>query len=214
MMLSAVFTKRIGESFLDVKLDLDDGITVLRGDSGSGKTTIANVLTGRSSADSGYAKLGDEFLFNVEEGINMPVENRGFGYAYQSHALFPHMNVEENLFFGIRIGRRSPAVDPGRLIDLLGIGRLLKRRPATLSGGESQRVALGRALLAARSFLVLDEPFASVDACRRLSLVEYLKAASSLTTLPILYITHSSFETERLAARTLWLADGVLQTSS
>ena len=213
-MLSTKFSKNLGDIQLDIELQLQDGITVLRGESGSGKTTIADILTGRKRADSGYAKLNDSVVFDVEAGVDVPVEQRGFGYAYQSHGLFPHLDVEDNLFFGIRFGGRTPAVDPDRLIDLLGIRRLLKRRPSTLSGGESQRVALGRALLAAGRFLVLDEPFASVDARRRQSLVEYLRAASSLTTLPVLYITHSDMETERLAAETLWLADGVLTSSN
>lgn len=190
------------------------GITVLRGASGAGKTTIADMIAGRISPDEGRIELSGRVLFDDRSGINLPPQSRGLGYVFQSHRLMPHLTVEENILFPQRFGSRTPRLKTTDLIELLGIGALLKRKPATLSGGESQRVALARALSAAESMLIMDEPLASLDPERRETLMDYIERIPAVLPMPILYITHSDQETERLAQRILLIEDGRVRTSA
>lgn len=190
------------------------GITVLRGPSGAGKTTIADMIAGRATPDEGRIELSGRVLFDGRAGINLPPQSRGLGYVFQSHRLMPHLTVEENILFPQRFGGRTPRLKTTDLIELLGIGALLKRWPATLSGGESQRVALARALAAAESMLIMDEPLASLDPDRRETLMAYIERIPAVLPIPILYITHSNQETERLAEQILLIEDGRVRTSA
>ena len=184
---------------LDVSCELPGtGFSVLLGPSGCGKTTLAAMLAGLRRPTSGFIRVNGRTFCSSEEGIWLTPQERGVGYVFQTHRLFPHLTVRENLFYGRTHGRRTE-INADALIDVLGIGSLLGRLPRTLSGGESQRVALGRALLAAQSLLIMDEPLASLDEDRRDELLGYFEQIPSVTPLPILYITHSQAEAERLA---------------
>lgn len=193
---------------------LDCGITVLRGDSGSGKTTLADLLSGALAPASGRITADGAVWFDANKGINLAPAQRGIGFVFQTHRLFPNLTVEENIRFPVISGHRTPRLSFEELVTLLGIEALLKRRPSTLSGGESQRAALARALMGAEKLLILDEPLASLDPGCRESFMDYIRAAVERAALPVLYITHSERETQRLADRLLYIEEGVVVEKS
>ncbi len=151
MTLAVDVDKRAGEFALSVKFESDGRITALFGRSGAGKTTLVNLIAGLLKPDRGRIAVGDTVLVDTAKGIAVPTHRRGIGYVFQEGRLFPHLSVRGNLTYGRRFAaeRRGPALD--EIASLLGIGALLDRRPAELSGGEKQRVAIGRALLATRT---------------------------------------------------------------
>lgn len=176
----------------------ESGVTVLFGPSGSGKSTIINTVAGLLRADACRVVVADRVLADTRAGIWVPPEQRRAGLVFQDARLFPHMSVERNLRFGMR---RAPAgsTDFGTVTALLGLGRMLDRRPHTLSGGERQRVAIGRALLAQPRLLLMDEPLASLDAERKAEILPYLTRMKTALNLPILYVTHALDEAVQLA---------------
>ncbi|MDR6951638.1 molybdate transport system ATP-binding protein [Ancylobacter sp. 3268] len=185
------------------------GVTALFGPSGAGKTTIIQALAGVVRPDKGRILVDGETYFDSAGGIDVPIERRRAGYVFQDARLFPHMSVERNLRYG---QRRSRGADAGigfdAVVDLLGIGHLLRRRPHTLSGGEKQRVAIGRALLAQPRLLLMDEPLAALDAARKAEILPYLERLRDEMRLPILYVSHSIEEVLRLSDRVVALKDG------
>ena len=198
-----------GDFRLEAAAELpESGVTALIGASGSGKTTLAHALAGLVRPERGRLEVNGETFFDAAGGIDAKPHERGIGYLFQAHRLFPNMTVRENLYFGRRFGGRPVRIDDKRLIETLGVGHLLERLPDSLSGGESQRVALGRAVLAAQTLLILDEPLSSLDPERREELLEYMERVLPLTDLPVLYITHAMEEAERLASHVLVLERG------
>lgn len=205
--------KRRGTVALDVDIRIPaDGITVLRGESGSGKTTLADIVAGRVVPDDGLVRLGDRTIVDIRQGIVLPPSARGIGYVFQTHRLFPHLTVRENIEFARTTGHRLKAAWSGLTVDeaarRLGLAHLLDRRPGTLSGGESQRAALARALFGAEDLLILDEPLSSLDPKLRERLMDEIESALTGLSIPVLYITHSDRETERLARRVYRMAAG------
>lgn len=176
------------------------GITAIFGRSGSGKTTIIQMVAGTLKPDTGHITVGDEIFVDTARGIDLPIEKRHVGYVFQDSRLFPHMSVESNLRYGLRRARgRKEIIDLPSVVELLGIGHLLKRRPHTLSGGEKQRVAIGRALLSQPRLLLMDEPLASLDEMRKREILPYLERLRDDLRLPILYVSHSIEEVVRLS---------------
>ena len=162
-MISLHFTTRLPGFTLEAECDLlGDGFTAVLGPSGCGKSTLAGGIAGLVKPASGTISVNGRVFRSDDPCIDLPVESRGIGFVFQSHRLFPHLTVRENLLFGRRFGGRRTAVDQDRLIEVLGIAHLLSRRPDTLSGGESQRRAR-RAILAAETLLIMDEPLARVS---------------------------------------------------
>lgn len=195
---------------LNVSFDAGPGITALFGRSGAGKTTIINAVAGLLRPDEGRIAFGEDVLFDVARQTDMPPHARGLGYVFQDARLFPHLDVSENLQFG---SRYAPADRPGATLDdvvaLLGLETLLSRAPGTLSGGEKQRVALGRALLSRPRMLLMDEPLASLDGPRKQEILPYLeRLRDGPLGLPILYVSHAVDEIARLADRLVLLQDG------
>ena len=142
-------------------------------------------------------------------GIDLPPEKRRVGYVFQDALLFPHLNVQSNLLYGQRL--RSVAerfIEPARVIDLLGLGALLLRAPKTLSGGEKQRVAIGRALLAQPRILLMDEPLAALDVPRKTEILDYIERLRDELHIPIVYVSHSVAEITRLADTVVVLSEG------
>lgn len=197
---------RIGERTIALDLASDAALTALVGPSGAGKSTVLNCIAGLIRPDAGRIAVAGEVLFDSERGINLPPEARRAGYVFQDARLFPHMTVAANLAYGEKLARPEHRwINRGRVVDLLGIGDLLARWPATLSGGEVRRVAIGRALLSAPRFLLLDEPMASLDAARAEGIRALIEQIRDELALPILLVSHDGAEVERLAGRIVTL---------
>jgi len=184
-------------------------VTALFGCSGAGKTSIIQMVAGLSRPDSGYVVVNGDCLFDSRKNINLPPEKRRIGYIFQDGRLFPHLSVRSNLIYGMN---RTPAekrfvgFDP--VVELLGIGHLLSRRPARLSGGEKQRVAIGRALLTSPSLMLMDEPLASLDEERKAEVLPFILRLSKEYSIPILYVSHSADEILKLAGAVVFLEAG------
>lgn len=189
---------RVGEAAIACRIAPGAGVTVLFGPSGAGKTSLLNMVAGLIRPARGHIRVGPRTLFDSARGIDLPPEARRAGYVFQEPRLFPHLRVRANLLYG---RRRGEAVDFDGIVALLGIGALLDRWPRTLSGGEAKRVAIGRALLSAPDFLLLDEPLASLDRARREEIMGLLERLRADTGLPILLVTHDREEAERLGDR-------------
>ena len=184
------------------------GVTALFGRSGSGKTSLVNMLAGLETPDEGRLVLSGKVLFDSAKQINLTPERRGLGYVFQESRLFPHMNVERNLVYGMTKDKRGQLATFEQVIRLLDIGHLLARRPNSLSGGERQRVALGRALLASPRLLLMDEPLASLDARRKSEILPFIERLRDELSLPIVYVSHAIEEIVRLADSLILLSDG------
>ncbi len=184
----------------------DSGITALFGRSGTGKTSVINALAGLSRPDRGRIAVGGEVLFDAARGIDLPPERRRLGYVFQEARLFPHYSVRGNLLYGVKRGDTGPSFDA--VVALLGIEDLLDRRPADLSGGEKQRVAIGRALLASPRLLLMDEPLASLDAQRKDEILPFIERLRDELKLPVFYVSHEMDEIIRLADLLVLLDDG------
>ena len=185
------------------------GITVLWGASGSGKTTLLQCLAGLLRPDAGRIACREAVWFDAERGVCLAPERRRLGYVFQDVRLFPHLSVRSNMLFGRRF-RGPSGVSFEDVVALLGLGRLLHRTPSDLSGGEKQRVAVGRALLACPELLLMDEPLTGLDRGKREEIMAYVKAIPERFGVPILYVTHSDAELRFLADRVLNLEDGKL----
>jgi molybdate transport system ATP-binding protein len=184
------------------------GVTALFGASGSGKTSLLRCVAGLERRARGVVRFGGE-TWQDEKGRFVPPEQRGLGYVFQEPRLFPHLSVRENIAFGApRSERRSARARASELAELLGITHLLERSVASLSGGEAQRVALGRALGARPRLLLLDEPLASLDDAGKQELLGALEALLERAPLPVLYVTHGTLEVARLADRVLSCVSG------
>jgi len=179
------------------------GITALFGRSGAGKTSIVNALAGLLTPSRGRVAVRGEVLFDSERRIDLPPEKRRLGYIFQEGRLFPHYSVRGNLLYGTK---RFDAAAFDRVVTLLGLGKLLGRRPGDLSGGEKQRVAIGRAILAEPRLLLMDEPLAALDAARKEEILPFVAALRGVLDIPVVYVSHAMDEVIRLAD-TLVLVD-------
>jgi len=201
--------KRLGGFALSVRFTAPAaGIIALFGRSGAGKTSIVNMLAGLLRPDRGRISVDGETLFSSVDRIDLPPERRRLGYVFQEGRLFPHYSVRGNLTYGA--GRRDPAVDFDAVVAMLGLGALLERRPSDLSGGEKQRVAIGRALLASPRLLLMDEPLASLDAPRKAEILPFIERLRAELRIPIIYVSHVMEEIVRLADTLVLLSDGTV----
>jgi len=190
-------TKRLGEAEIACRIEGGEGLTVLFGPSGAGKTSVLNMVAGLLEPDNGHIRVGGETLYDAAGGVDVPAERRRAGYVFQEPRLFPHLRVRANLLYG----RKQTGLDVDETISLLGIAPLLDRWPRTLSGGEARRVAIGRALLSDPAFLLLDEPLSSLDRARREEIMGLLERLRDALGLPILMVTHDRDEAARLGSR-------------
>ena len=204
----------LGSFTLDARFASDGRVTALFGPSGAGKTSLVNALAGLVRPDRGRIAIDGHVLFDHQTRAWVPPHRRGIGYVFQEGRLFPHLTVRQNLLYGRwftpRAARREGLDD---VVALLGIGALLHRRPGRLSGGEKQRVALGRALLASPRLLLLDEPLASLDAPRKAEILPYIERLRDQTGIPMVYVSHSVAEVARLANTLVVLSDGRVKAS-
>ncbi|MFU8883563.1 MAG: molybdenum ABC transporter ATP-binding protein [Rhodobacterales bacterium] len=194
---------------LDVTFEAPAGVTVLFGPSGSGKTTVINAVAGLLRPDRGRIAADDWVLLDTATGRYLPPHRRRLGYVFQEGRLFPHLSVRQNLLYGRWFApRHAPKESLSRVVEMLGIGALLERRPGTLSGGEKSRVAIGRALLAAPKLILADEPLAALDEARKAEILPYFERLRDEVAVPILYVSHSSAEVARLATTVVALKAG------
>lgn len=192
--------RRLGDCRIDVRIEADAGLTALFGPSGAGKTSILNMVAGLLRPDAGHVRISGETLFDAAARINLPPQARHAGYVFQDGRLFPHRRVRANLLYGWKLAAPEQRwISLEEVVDFLGIGALLDRWPHTLSGGEAQRVAIGRTLLAGSRFLLMDEPLSSLDAARREEIMTVIERIRDELRLPILYVSHDRAEVDRLA---------------
>ncbi|WP_282609348.1 molybdenum ABC transporter ATP-binding protein [Pelagibius sp. Alg239-R121] len=188
------------------------GVIALFGRSGAGKSSIVNMLSGLLSPDRGHIAIRDRVLFDSDQGINVPPQKRRLGYVFQEDRLFPHLSVRGNLLYGWnRAPREDRRIQLEQVVTLLGIEPLLERRPGRLSGGEKQRVALGRALLANPSLLLMDEPLAALDQARKEDVLPFIERLRDDFEVPIIYVSHSMEEIVRLADTMVLISDGQVE---
>lgn len=203
---------RLGAFSLEASFASDGGVTALFGRSGSGKTSMIRIIAGLTRPDHGRVIFDGTTLADADKGIFIPRHRRRFGYVFQEARLFPHLNVRQNLNYGRWFVQRTERSDNfDHIVDLLGIGGLLERQPAKLSGGEKQRVAIGRALLSSPRLLLMDEPLAALDEARKAEILPYLERLRDETKIPIVYVSHSVAEVARLASSVVVMQDGRIE---
>jgi molybdate transport system ATP-binding protein len=182
------------------------GLVAITGPSGVGKTTLLNCIAGLDRPLAGHLAIGGTRLFDTAADVDLPPERRRAGYVFQDLRLFPHKTVAANLAYGER--GEAHWMSRAEACAFLGIAHLTKRYPATLSGGEAKRVAIGRALLSAPKFLLLDEPLTSLDAARAEEILRLIERIRDELKLPTLLVSHTASEVERLAGHVIRLDAG------
>lgn len=196
---------------LQVRADLTGQVTGLLGHSGAGKSTLLGILAGYIKPDSGHVLLDDTCLFDSRRNINMPIHQRRIGMVFQDNRLFPHMSVQDNLQYGLKLLPDSERRFAYRhIVDLLEIGHLQAQRAHALSGGEKQRVALGRALLSSPRLLLLDEPLAALDIHLRNQILPFLRRIKEEIRIPMVYVSHSINEVLYLTQQVALMSHGQL----
>ena len=194
-MIDVEVVKRLGDFTLDAAFTAPAGVTAIFGRSGSGKSSLINCIAGLMRPDAGHVRIGGSDL------SGQPVHLRRIGYVFQDARLFPHLSVAQNLCYG-------GTHDRDAVIAMLGLGDLLHRRPATLSGGEKSRVAIGRALMSRPQLLLMDEPLAALDAPRKAEVLRYLERLCAATRVPVIYVSHAMSEVARLATTLVLMENG------
>ena len=184
-------------------------MTALYGPSGSGKTTVVNVIAGLVRPQHARVEVAGEVLVDTARDVFVPPHRRRLGYVFQEPRLFPHLTVGQNVRYGRWFRpwaeRRAPL---DQVVDVLGLGPLLDRRPGGLSGGEKQRVAIARAWLAGPRLLLMDEPLSSLDAARKDEILPYIERLRDESRIPIVYVSHAMAEVARLATQVVLLEGG------
>lgn len=211
-LIRALITGRQGDFQLDIDVSFPaDGVTAIYGPSGGGKSTLLRAVAGLSRFENAQIKIGDEVWQGADTFI--PPHRRALGYVFQDARLFAHLNVRENLVFGLKRAGPDPVILFDDVVSLMSLGALLERGVGALSGGERQRVAIGRALLAQPRLLLMDEPISALDPQSRAEIMPYLKSLRRNLSVPMLYVTHDMSEVERLADWLVLLADGKVVTA-
>jgi molybdate transport system ATP-binding protein len=207
--IEVAFQHRQGDFTLDVSFRSAAQLSALFGPSGSGKTTVLNVIAGLVQPREARVIAAGRVLTDTNASVFVPPHRRRIGYVFQEGRLFPHLTVRQNLSYGRFFTPRSKRFnEPDEIIELLGLRALVDRRPGYLSGGEKQRVAIGRALLASPCLLLMDEPLASLDEARKAETLPYIERLRDEFAIPMVYVTHSRPEIELLRAEVVRIEDG------
>ena len=208
-MIGIDIERRLGAFHIQVAFATEARVTALFGRSGSGKTSLVNMIAGLMRPDRGTIEIDGKRLFDSAGGVDIAAERRRVGYVFQEGRLFPHLTVRRNLLYGHAL---TPAAERyihlDQVVELLGLEHLLERRPGALSGGEKQRVAIGRALLASPRLLLLDEPLAALDNFRKGEVLQYIERLRDEFRIPIIYVSHAIEEVTRLADTMVVLSQG------
>ncbi|MCF6093014.1 ABC transporter ATP-binding protein [Microaerobacter geothermalis] len=209
-MLQVTLKKQLPNFLIDVKFTVKPGeVLVLFGPSGSGKTTILNGIAGLISLDDGMIRIHSRTLYSKEQGIHLLPQQRRVGYVFQEYALFPHMRVKSNIFYGLK--KRNKEKLEGwqkNILDTLRLGPLMDRFPHQLSGGEKQRVAVARALMTEPEILLLDEPLSALDHGIRQECQIQLKGLIQQWKIPVILVTHDQEEARTLGDLIVYLSKG------
>lgn len=193
-----------GQFSLDQRFQSDQTVIGLFGASGSGKTTILHSIAGLIRPQSGWIKIQDQIWFDQAQNIHLSTQQRHVGLVFQDAQLFPHKNVKQNLLFGFKhIAPQQRQFEVDYIVELLKLGHLLERMPIKLSGGEKQRVALGRALLYSPQLLLLDEPLSALDTAHKAEIIPFFQRVKQEIKIPMLYVSHDHAEIEQLS-KTIW----------
>ena len=204
--ISVALNGRVGGLLLDAAFEVPGrGITALVGPSGAGKTTLLRCVAGLTQV-SGLVRVGAEVWQG--EGRFLPPHRRAVGYVFQQPSLLPHLSVRRNLEFGLKRSSAPMRIGFDEVAALLGVERLLDRSPERLSGGEQQRVAIGRALLSQPELLLMDEPVSSLDPDSKAEILPYLERLHQTLSIPVIYVSHDRAEVARLADRVLAMREG------
>jgi molybdate transport system ATP-binding protein len=208
-MLRVDVSKALGAITVEAAFASDGGVTALFGPSGAGKTSLINMIAGLLKPDRGRIELDGETLDDIAHRIHLPAHRRRIGYVFQDARLFPHLSVAQNLDYGRRMnGLPFDNSEQARIVRLLDLEGLLQRRPGKLSGGEKQRVALGRALLSRPRLLLMDEPLGSLDEERKSDILPYLIRLRDQAGVPMVYVSHDAGEVRRLATQVIRVQGG------
>jgi molybdate transport system ATP-binding protein len=200
---------RQGDFDLDVSFEAGRGVTALFGPSGSGKTSLVQMIAGLTRPDDARISFDGIMWNDTDRRIFVPPHRRRIGYVFQEGRLFPHLTARQNLLYGRFFAPHGDIrISEEEVVGLLGIGRLLAQRPGTLSGGEKQRVAIGRALLSAPRLILMDEPLSALDRSRRQEILPYIERIRDEVKIPIIYVSHALDEVARLANRVVLLDEG------
>ena len=200
-----------GDFSLDIKCKIDTPVAGLFGPSGAGKSTLLTMIAGLVKPDTGHLYLDDDCLFDSKRGIDMPIHQRRIGFVFQDSRLFPHLNVENNLKYGFKLlPEKSQHLGFNKIVDLLEISHLLTQKPHQLSGGEKQRVALGRALLISPRLLLLDEPLTSLDVRLKQQILPFLQRVKNELNIPMIYVSHAIDEVLYLTSQVAIMEQGKL----
>jgi len=209
MILAAVFKKKWDRFHLDIAFQMNEGLTVLFGASGAGKTTTLRLIAGLLPPDDGHLELNEAILFNAAQGINIAAQHRFMGYVCQKHALFPHMTILKNIMFGAKDLPAHLRQERAReLIATLRLEGLEQKHPHEISGGQQQRVAFARAIIRKPQALLLDEPFSSLDTITRVKMRACLKSIMKDLHIPVIMVTHDIFEACHMADNMLIYSAG------
>lgn len=193
-----------GQFCLDQRFQSDQTVIGLFGASGSGKTTILHSIAGLIRPQSGWIKIQDQIWFDQAQNIHLSTQQRRVGLVFQDAQLFPHKNVKQNLLFGFKhIAPQQRQFEVDYIVELLKLRHLLERMPIKLSGGEKQRVALGRALLYSPQLLLLDEPLSALDTAHKAEIIPFFQRVKQEIKIPMLYVSHDHAEIEQLS-KTIW----------
>jgi molybdate transport system ATP-binding protein len=216
MSLTAAFKKRWDKFDLDVAFHIDEGLTVLFGPSGAGKTTTLRLIAGLLPPDEGHLALNGTVLFNPASSIDVPAQHRFLGYVCQKHALFPHMTVLKNIMFGAKdLSAQQRRESARELLATLRLEGLEQKYPHEISGGQQQRVAFARAIIRRPQALLLDEPFSSLDTITQVKMRACLKNVMKDLHIPVIMVTHDIFEAYHMADRMLIYSAGrIIQEGS
>jgi len=213
-MLQARFSKNLWNFKLDTGLELDNQILVLWGPSGAGKTTLLHCLAGLVSPSEGFISLNKRILYSSVDRINIPARHRSIAYLFQDYALFPHITVQENVYYGLKCQKRRDAnsrLNSMQLLDSFGVKHLMHRYPRQLSGGEKQRVALARALAVKPQLLLLDEPFSALDKENKIILRQEIKMLHNQWKIPFLLVTHDEEDASFLGDVVVGIDQGAMR---
>lgn len=208
MSLEVDVEHRFGDFALAARFASDGRVSAFFGRSGAGKTSLAHVIAGLVQPQRGRVVVTGQVLVDTERSIFVPSHRRRIGCVFQDGRLFPHLTVRQNLLYGAWFAGMRERRALGQVCGLLGIEALLARRPGSLSGGEQQRVAIGRALLAGPQLLLMDEPLASLDRERKAEILPYLERLRDEIRIPIVYVSHSVAEVARLSDTLILLSEG------